>query len=77
MPPSLILQTWVNPLIFTKHFQHALSHGETTENIDAGYQHGNKGQYGNPSAMADLQQRTNDNYPGYALVTDISGVCNA
>ena len=27
------------PLAFTKHFQHALSHGETTENIDTGDQH--------------------------------------
>src|SRR5690606_41637739 len=29
------------PLVLPEHFQHALSDGETTKNVDAGDQHGN------------------------------------
>ncbi|MNP57078.1 hypothetical protein D3C76_1518710 [compost metagenome] len=43
------------PLAFTKHFQHALSHGETTENIDTGDKHRDKAQEANPAAVTNLQ----------------------
>lgn len=46
------------PLVLAKHLQHALSDGEPTENIDAGDQHGDKGEETHPATMADLQQRT-------------------
>ncbi len=47
------------PLSFAKHFQHALSHGKTTENINAGDQHRDKAQEADPAAVAYLQQRAN------------------
>ncbi|VFS18709.1 Uncharacterised protein [Serratia liquefaciens] len=65
------------PLSFAKHFQHALSHGKTTENINAGDQHRDKAQEADPAAVAYLQQRANHDNAEMALVTDISGVCSA
>src|SRR5690606_3047801 len=52
------------PLAFTKHFQHALSHGETTENIDTGDQHRNEAQEADPAAMTNLQQCPDHDNPG-------------
>ena len=43
------------PLVFPEHFQHALSHGEATENIDAGNQYRDEAQEANPATLANLQ----------------------
>src|SRR5690606_1879432 len=55
------------PLAFTKHFQHALSHGETTENIDTGNKHRDKAQEADPAAMTNLQQRPDHDDPGNSV----------
>ncbi len=43
------------PLVFPEHFQHALSHGEATENINAGNKHRDKAQETHPATLANLQ----------------------
>ncbi len=65
------------PLSFAKHFQHALSHGKTTENINAGDQHRDKAQEADPAAVAICNNAPTTIMPEMALVTDISGVCSA
>ncbi len=50
-------------LVFAEHFQHALSHGEATENINAGYKHRDKTKEANPAALANLQQCSDNNNP--------------
>ncbi|SUG70145.1 Uncharacterised protein [Salmonella enterica subsp. enterica] len=43
------------PLVFPEHFQHTLSHGEATENINAGDKHRDKAQEADPAALTNLQ----------------------
>ncbi len=65
------------PLIFAEHFQHALSHGEATENINAGYKHRDKTKEANPAAWPICNSAPTTIIPEIALVTDINGVCSA